>query len=54
MAPSVFPEKEFAKILNDNNEHGYIFIERIRERGWYRLVYDNIDVDIFYCPGLVK
>jgi len=50
MAPSIFLEKDFAKILNDNNGYGYMFIDRIRERVWYGLVYDNVDVDVFYCP----
>jgi len=31
-----------------------MFVDRIREQGWYRLVYDNIDVDGFYHPDLVK
>ena len=31
-----------------------MFIHRIRERGWYRLVYENTEVDVYYCPDLVK
>jgi len=31
-----------------------MFIDRIRERGWYGLVYNNTSVDVYYCPDLVK
>ena len=30
------------------------FLDRIRERPWYNLVYDNSESDAFYCPDLVK
>ena len=35
--------------------HGYgtIFLDRIRERNWFRLVYDNEDGVAYYCPKLV-
>ena len=33
---------------------GHVFLDRIRERHWFELVYDNTDVDVFYCPDLVK
>ena len=54
MVPSIFPDKDFSSILNDNNEYGYMFMEKIRERGWYGLVYTNVVVDVLYCPDLVK
>ena len=28
-------------------------VDRIRERQWYGLVYDNTDLDTYYCPDLV-
>jgi len=54
MASSLFPEKDFSRLLSDLNGYRHIFIDRIRERGWYTLVYDNTDVDMFYCPDLVR
>jgi len=29
MAPSIFAEKDFARILNDVNGYGHIFLDRI-------------------------
>ena len=54
MAPTIFAEKDFSKILTDVNQYGHVFIEKIRERNWYTLVYDNINLDLFYCPDLIK
>ena len=54
MAPSIFAEKDFSKIVNDVNGYGYVFLDSIRERHWYDLVYDNSESDAFYCPDLVK
>jgi len=54
MAPSIFLEKDFSWIFNDVNGYGRIFLDRIREQNWYELVYDNSNVDAFYCPDLVK
>ena len=54
MAPTIFPEKDFSRILNDVQDYGTIFLDRIWERQWYGLVYDNSAVDIFYCPDLVR
>jgi len=54
MAPSVFAEKDFSKILTDSNEYGHVFLDRIRERNWYALVYDNSEFEAYYCPELVK
>ena len=54
MAPVFFAEKDFSRIFN--NIHGYetVFLDRIRERQWYELVYDNKDLNAYYCPELVK
>ena len=54
MAPTIFAEKDFSKIFNDIHCYGTVFLDRIRERQWYGLVYNNFDVDIFYCPDLVR
>jgi len=54
MAPTIFQEKYFSRILNDINGNGHVFVDRIREQNWYTLVYDNTDVDVFYYPDLVK
>ena len=53
MAPMLFAEKDFSKILCDPNGYGHLFIDRIRAWDWYALVYDNSDNDTFYCPDLV-
>jgi len=53
MAPSIFIERDFGKILSDANGYGYVFLERIRAWNWYTLVYDNSETDAFYCPELV-
>ena len=53
MAPSIFIEKDFGRILCDVNGYGHVFLERIRARNWYSLVYDNTETDAFYCPELV-
>ena len=53
MAPSIFSE-DFSRILNDVNGYGHVFLDRIRERHWYDLVYDNSESNAFYCPELVK
>ena len=37
----------------DFNGYGIVFMDRIRERRWYGLVYDNEDGDAFYFPYLV-
>jgi len=39
--------------LSDVNGHEHVFIDRIRKRHWYNLVYDNTDVDVFYFLDLV-
>ena len=31
-----------------------MFLDQIRERQWYGLVYVNTDLDAYYCPDLVK
>ena len=53
MAPSIFSEKDFGKILCDSNGYGHMFLDRIRAWDWYNLVYDNSENDAFYCPELV-
>jgi len=50
----IFAEKDFSRIFSDVNQFGYTFIDRIRDRNWYTLVYDNSDYDVFYCPELIK
>jgi len=54
MAPSIFQEKDFSRTLSDLNGYGQIFIDCIKKREWYTLVYDNTNVDVFYCPDLVR
>ena len=53
MAPSIFSEKDFGKLLCDPHGYGHVFIDRIRAWNWYNLVYDNAENDTFYCPDLV-
>ena len=47
MAPTIFPKKKFSRIFNDVQGYGTVLLDRIRERQWYGLVYDNSDVDTF-------
>jgi len=54
MAPSIFAEKDFSRILTDTNGYDHVFLDSIRERNWYGLVYDNFELDAYYYPGLVK
>ena len=54
MTPSIFAEKEFFRILSVTNGYGHVFLDRIRDRNWYGLVYDNSEFDAYYCPELVK
>ena len=54
MAPSIFAEKDFTRILSDVNGYGHIFLDRIREWNWYELIYDNSDYEAYHCPELVK
>jgi len=54
MAPSIFAEKDFSRILTDTNGYDHVFLERIREINWYSLVYDNSEFDAYYCTELVK
>ena len=53
MAPSLFVERDFSLLLNDEGGFGHIFLDRIHAWNWYSLVYDNIDNDAYYCPNLV-
>ena len=53
MAPTIFAEKNFSRILTDVNGCVTVFIDCIRERHLCGLVYDNVDSDAFYCPYLV-
>jgi len=41
MAPTIFAEKNFARVFMNVNSYGTIFLGRIRERNWFGLVYDN-------------
>jgi len=54
MAPSIFAEEDFSRIFNDVNGYRHTILDRIRERNWYKLVYVNTNVEIFYCPELMK
>jgi len=54
MAPSIFAEKDFARILSDLNGYGHIFLDRIRAWDWYALIYEYSDHEAYYCPELVK
>ena len=54
MAPTIFPERDFFRIVNDVQGYGIVFLDRIREKQWYGSVYDNSDGDNFYCPNLVR
>ena len=54
MAPIIFAEKDFSRILSDVNGYDYVFLDRIREWNWYNLVYDNSEYEVYYCPELVK
>ena len=54
MAPTVFPEKDFSRILSDVNGYGHVFLDRIRELNWHDLVFDNSNGDVFYYPAIVK
>ena len=53
MEPTICAEKKISRILTDVNGYGTIFVDRIRERHWYRLVYDKDESDAFYCPDVV-
>ena len=54
IAPSIFPEKDLSRIFRDVKGYGYVFLDRIRERNWYELVYNNSNEDVFYCPNIVN
>jgi len=54
MAPLFFAEKDFSRIFTDVNEYGHVFLDRIRERNWYTLLFDNSEFEACYCPELVK
>ena len=49
MTPSIFAEKDFSRNLNDVNGYCHVFLDRIGERHWYDLVYDNSKSDAFCC-----
>ena len=52
MAPSIFAEKDLARIFSDINGYDHIFLDR--EWNWYALVYDNSNHEAYHCPELVK
>ena len=54
MAPVIFAEKDISRIFSDIHGDGTVFFDRIRKRQWYELVYNNIDLDTYYCLDLVK
>jgi len=53
MAQTIFAEKDFSRTQNNVNGYGIVFLDQIRERQWYSLVYDNSEYDTYYCPALV-
>ena len=53
MAPTIFTEKNFARVFMDVHGYGTISLDRIRERNWFELVYDNEDSDVYYFPNLI-
>ena len=42
----IYPKKDFSRIINDVNGYGHIFFDRIKERHWHELLYDNTDDDV--------
>ena len=54
MAPVIFPEKDFSQIFSDVHVYSTVFLDQIRERQWYGLIYDNTVLDAYYCPDLVN
>ena len=54
MAPTIFAEKDFSRILSDVNGYSYVFLDRIREWNWFTLVYDNSEYEAYYCPDLLS
>ena len=46
MAPTIFAEKNFARIFTDIQNYGTIFLERIKEGNCFGLVYDNEDGNV--------
>ena len=54
MAPTLFVERDFSKILNNQEGYGHIFLDRMHAWNWYPLVYDNTNNDAYYCPDLVN
>jgi len=53
MAPTIFTEKNFVRVFMDVHGYGTIFLDRIRKRNWFGLVYDNKHSDMYYCPNWV-
>ena len=53
MASSIFPEKDFSRILNDLNGYGHIFGDRLGKKGGI-VLFMITDVDMFYCLDLVR
>ena len=47
MAPVIFFEKDFSRIFSDIHGYGTVFLNRIRQRQWYELVYENTDLDAY-------
>ena len=43
----IFPEKDFSRIFSDVHGYGTVFLDQIRERQCYGLVYDNTDLDAY-------
>jgi len=45
MAPTIFAEKDFSRILSDVNGYGHMLLDKIREWNWFTLVYDNSEYE---------
>jgi len=54
MAPVIFAEKDFSRIFSDVHGYSTVFLDHIREKQWYGLVYNNTDLDAYYYSDLVK
>jgi len=48
MALVIFAEKDFSRIINYIHGYGTIFLDHIKKRQWFGLVYNNTDLDAYY------
>ena len=54
MAPIIFAEKDFSRILSDITGYGHVFLDKIKQWNWFTSVYDNLEYEVDYCPTLIK